>query len=281
MIFFQKHMLITGTLLSLAACGGGGTEGPIVEALDSAAELESDIIGIAIRGNSSLVATSGTLNHDNGQATIRSGDAVISGENGLNGRGDLQGQNEFLSVDVQDNIPGEYNYVTLFRQSDATDSYLGVAGIATPAALIAEISSTNATATYRGSAIASVAIDENLFEFTDGQSTVNVDFGSGSVNAHLDDFSIRNQTPNSNAQAPFDRIELNGMTIDGNSFSGGNLQISNDGNPYVLPSDFEQGFDSAGNFYGVVDGNGHPVEVGGGFVAQGDEGHITGLFLAQ
>lgn len=146
------------------------------------------------------------------------------------------------------------------------------------------------TATYLGAGrgVATVRVEDAsgpLFDL-EGAETVTsvvVDFGTpGNVTATLD-FS----RTASAVFEPIDTVEITGMTISGNRFSGGTLEASKGGVPVPDYSASAGQLASSGVFSGWNDTTGNvrggnlPAEVGGAFLAEAEAGRMTGFYLAD
>jgi hypothetical protein len=137
-------------------------------------------------------------------------------------------------------------------------------------------------ATYLGVGTAQVQVDgPSTFDLLGGNSAVTVDFGAGRVSATLDFSGTAAGTV-----GDIDRVDISGMSIDGNRFSGGRLTSSKDGATVGAYSD-PAALSSSGIFAGWNDATGNvrdrslPAEVGGAFVADIGEGSMTGRYLAD
>ena len=68
------------------------------------------------------------------------------------------------------------------------------------------------------------AIDED-FDYTGGNATVVANFAAGTVDVSLGNFIVRDGDGGIGFSAPIDTIEITGMAISGNAFSGGTLEL--------------------------------------------------------
>lgn len=163
----------------------------------------------------------------------------------------------------------------------------GVLGRFTTDALMATASG---SAVYRGGENTSdLRILRNAgesFDLDRGRTVVVVDFGTRTVDATLD---FRGTPAAARPVAVVDRIEVRGMTIDGNRFSGGVLSSFKGSDPTPVPGFSASGpnLASAGVFAGwndatgAVAGGNRPAEVGGAFVGNTGENLLKGRYLAD
>jgi|GEM_PF-6206525 len=276
-------------VLAIAGCGGGGTgvtrqgpsgtEFPVVTG-DSAPAVAVPAGSQGIIGSQAislfsireiqLQKTNGA-EKANGAVTIADGTSLFTGASGYSGSGIQAGNIGQLAL-----IPTNQTYTTATMYSggiaDPSNNIFygitqGVYGAATPAGAI----TTNGTATYNGDA-AGIFKDTSLIKFNAGNSTVNVDFQSQTANVSMFAFD-----PNS---APFDEVMVTGMSINGNRFDGGTLQLSK-GGIFVQGLGPSTASTATGAFFGAVNGAGIPDEVGGQVYARGDTGAFVGTFVAK
>lgn len=149
----------------------------------------------------------------------------------------------------------------------------GTYGIEAPASAI----TSTGTAVYNGDAIGRV-YSESLTPpntlLTDGVSLLAVDFGSGTADLTMDQFSY-GTTFNE-----FDEVRVNGMSISGNRLNGGNaILLKNGAVVDAMGANTEASATAA--FYGTVDGTGVPDEVGGQVYFRGDSNSFVGTFVGD
>jgi hypothetical protein len=79
---------------------------------------------------------------------------------------------------------------------------------------------------------------------------------------------------------PFDTISVSGMSISGNRFDGGTLNLSSVGTSVAgLGADTKSA--ATGAFFGSVNGAGIPAEAGGQVYARGAGGALISTFIAK
>ena len=280
--------LVCATSLgALTACGGGG--GPTVvevETLSSTAEATSTLGGAALQSNGTtgvlaIVSSEGTLRHDTGATTLDDGTYVLTDSNGLNGDDQLTDGTSVLSTSTS-GFTGSYDFTRAYEQTYAVDgvSYdsTGVGGVVLPAGDMP----TSGDATFTGEAVGTVNVAADGFDLSGGTSTVTAAFTSdgGTVDVVLNGFTSASQSGDETTTNPIDTISALGMTIDGNGFSGGTLTTSLAGEDVdVLGTGATSA--AAGNFFGYDEDTEQPPEVGGVVLMQGDDGLVTGAFIAN
>jgi hypothetical protein len=176
----------------------------------------------------------------------------------------------------------------IYQQNGVTTAVTeGVIGRFTNEALMA---TARGSATYRGGAgTAEVRVERSgggqSFDLTGGSTIVAVDFGTRRVDATLD---FRGTASGSLPTAVVDLIEIDGMTVIGNRFSGGALSSSKGTNPpdpafSVTSSALQSSGIFAGwnDTTGAVAGGNRPAEVAGAFVANAGVNVLTGRYLAD
>lgn len=295
---YVKALGLTG-VCALAGCGGsgggGGTMTPPMmpapgftyQALDSSADVTSDLAGSAVRtngGNATLSVTSvtGTLKHDTGATTLNDGTFTLTdpdgaqnnvlsdGSGGTSTRGALGFTGTYESV---------VDYRTTYTQGGTTFDSIGVGGVVTRT----QDMPSSGTATYTGEAVGTLVTGTQGFDLRSGTSTVTARFGSGTsgtVDVTMNGFTVRDQASGATNNAPLDTVAVNGMTISGNGFSGGTLETSLNGSP-VNVTGTNTSHLAQGNFFGFETGPSEPDEVGGSLLVRGDSGRVVTTFIAD
>ena len=294
----------TSACALLAACGGSSTGGgsttgggtptptaPSYEVLSSTAATTSTLGGVALRSNNTsgaldIVTTSGTMTHNAGNTTITDGTYSLTDPDGFNGGNTLTDGTSTITTDTN-GLSGTYEYVTIYDQTYTSDGdtydSAGIGGVITSASDVP----TTGSATYTGDASGLVVTATQGFDLENGTSTVSADFAAGTVNATMTGFTATDQATGSAATAPIDTISASGMTIAGNSFSGGTITTTN-GGAAVNITGANTTTAAQGAFFGY---NGTqtapsgiiaaPDEVGGLVLLRGNDGSVAGRFIAD
>ena len=292
----QKQTLIMTasviTVMGLTACDNSNTAPRLPE--DIAASYEtlasteegtnSTLAGVALQTNDDndtveLVRQTGTLNHATTEVTIS--DDIVT--------------NETLDLveDADNNFTGTYEYVRTYdiayTSGGVAYQSAGVGGIVTRAGDVP----TRGTATYTGEAEARIetitASNDDDFNYTNGTSTVEADFGEGTVDVTLGDFTARTGNDGIATASPIDTIKILNMNISGNAFSGGALVLLTDTQPDGSSTPVDTAdvtgdnttTNAAGNFFGYDGANSIPDEVGGVLYSTGDDGSVSADFIAD
>lgn len=284
-----------------AAAAGAAAPAPAApaatyETLASTAPKTSTLGGFLTRApanvlnGSETVRVAGTLNHATGALTLQDDKYTFTDPDGIDANGvaeDGAGA-RFEAFDT-----ASYEYVTAYTgqytSGGTTYDVDGVVGIMTEAA---DMPNTG-RATYTGIASAGVndytqdsyGTGNRAFALQNGVSTVNADFAAGTVDVTMNNFTAReftgipgNEFVDASATTPVDTIRVTGMTIAGNSFTGGTLVTERNGAAVNItgPNTITQ---SAGGFFGQS--GGIPDEVAGGVTSEGNNGSIYAGYIAD
>jgi hypothetical protein len=273
----------------LLACGGGNTTPTTTassyETLSSTATANSTLGGVAIQTNNgtkalSALQVSGSLQHNTGATTINDGTYSLTDPNGFDSNQVLTDGSSTLTSDGTQGFSGTYDYATAYTQTytsgGQTYNVTGIGGIVTTASEIP----TAGSATYLGEAIGTIVTATQGIDLNNGTSTVGVDFGTGKVDVIMNGFSAVDQATGNATTAPIDTIQMTGMDISGNGFSGGTITTTNGGAAEDLTG-ANTTATGLGSFFGYNGTDSIPDEVGGGTVIQGDDGVIVGGFIAD
>lgn len=290
-------LVATSALALLSACGGGGggssdplppasgggtpAPPPRYETLDSAAAKTSTLGGVALRSNGTsgaldVVTTSGRTTHNTGNTIITDGTYSLTDVDGFNGGNALTDRISTITAD----LASGYEYATAYDQSyqsgGVTYDSRGVAGVVISGSDMPKTGS----ATYSGDAQAQVVVAAQGFDLSNGKSTVSADFATGRVDVTMTGFTATDQKTGNAATAPIDTISATGMSISGNGFSGGTVTTSNAGTT-VNVTGANTTTTAQGAFFGYDAAASAPDEVGGLTLQKGDDGIVTGGFIAD
>ncbi len=271
--------------LSISACGGGdgGTAppagGPSYETLTSTAPLTSRLGGAALRWNMTtgvreIVTTLGTVFHETGRTFSTDATYFFTDPDGFDASGTLEDGNG--SVASTDALTGGRDYAASYTHTftHQGEGYMsvGVSGIITES----EDVPMTGRAIYRGEAIGGFGDAGGVNSFNRGTSEVTADFAAGTVDVTMTGF--RTESGASNRASRIDTIQVTGMTIQENRFSGGDLRLTLNG-ASVDPVPNPRPHQAQGVFYGH-DGTA-PDEVGGAVLLRGDGSFLAGGFIAD
>lgn len=268
--------------------GGGDVAGvanpnpPNYETLASNAAQSSTVGIVGLESNNSTSAivvtqATGTLDHATGHLTVTSANFTFASDaNGFQNPGTTtDGNGNSVTVGGASGFSGSYDYVVPFNAnytvSGTSYDLAGMVGGATDASDLAS----SGTASYNGEAVAGVIDGNGATTLSDGTSLVTVDFTTQTVNVVLNGFSTSYN--GTGTPSGLTEIQITGMTISGNSFSGGNVTYIGDPNPTGAGSSFN----AAGQFYGYDASISAPDEVAGVLLQTGADGTVTASFIAD
>lgn len=239
---------------------------------DNTSTTKSTFGGVGIRDSEEVVQASGTLVHNTGALTFDDGLYNLEALAGFDDSGVASGADGSL-LDRSSAYAGTYEYVMpvefIYEVSGINYTTQGFAGIMTDAAHVP----VSGSATYTGDA-AGQLISDDPFSFGDWISTIIVDFGAGSANVTLE------SGLGASATDPIDTVQITGMTVAGNTFTGGELATLFEG-VTVTPIGAITYTDSLGMFFGWDNANLIPDEVGGVSLVVGDGGRMLFLFVGD
>ena len=287
-----KFALLLGSTLIVSGCGETTTPDPtpvpppdLYETLSSSASTTSDVGGVGIRTNGSnslieLVTHSGSLTHNTGAFSVVDDQYTLTDSDGPNSGGtynDGSGGTVSQSTSLDSSSYDYAKFANQAYQSSGISYDVGIVyGIITDASDVPSSGSAN----YSGDAFGEIVTSSAGYDLSDGNSSVDVDFGLGTVDVTLDGFSATNSSSGGPTTAPIDTILITGMTISGNRFTGGTFSTELS-SAVVDVTGLNTVTDSAGAFYGYNSAGSIPDELGGLFVSQGDDGIIVGGFLSD
>lgn len=215
---------------------------------------------------------SGSLNHETGAVTVTHDSGYsLTDTDGFNDDGELtEGEELIRTNDSAADYAGTYDYV---RRADVvydTKPYYdaGVFGVVTNS----EDMPNATTATYEGDAD---ALFKGVYLHR-GKSHVSADFGAGTVDVTLSDFTVYN----SSDSLPVDTISAKDMEISGNAFSGDTVIAMKD-NAIIELVGGTVNSKAKGNFFGYDGLISAPDEVGGVLMSSSGPETIIGIFVAD
>ena len=279
-------------LTVLAGCGGDGGGGSTTwvapaagyyQPLDSTSATSNDFGGVGTQtndANSTIAVTtaSGTITHDTGALNYNDGAYNLVDPDGFSGNLATDGAGGTLSK-TTGQYAGTYQYVMpvtfSYTVSGVAYTTQGFAGISTEAAHVP----VSGAATYNGEATGTIAATSGFYELAGGISAISVDFGAGTAGVTLNGFSATDAA-GAPATASLDTVQITGMTIAGNTFTGGTLATLLSGVPVDITGT-NTTVNSQGMFFGWDSATDIPDEVGGVSVAVGDDGILLFSFVAN
>jgi len=278
------------TLALLGACGDSGSTTPWVapaadyyQPLSSTAATSNDFGGVGTQTNNanssiSVTTSSGTIQHDTGALNYNDGSYNLVDADGFSGGVASDGVGGTLSQ-TTGQYTGVYQYVmpVTFSYTVAGVAYTtqGFAGIATEAAHVP----VSGSATYAGEATGSIAATSGFYDLSGGVSAISVDFGAGTAGVTLNGFTATDAL-GASATAPLDTVQITGMTIAGNSFTGGALTTLLSGATVDI-SGANTTINSQGMFFGWDSTTNTPAEVAGVTAIVGDDGILLFSYIAN
>lgn len=269
----------TSILLALSACGGTTIEEMYPEFLEGA-NTTSEMGGSALRVNLDTEAVetvrlTGSINHNSGALTVSDDQYSLVDPDGFDTDLIATDKDAALGLLVHADALNDYEYASVFEEIytvDGVDYYLiGVGGIVTQEADMP----TSGVAFYTGDA-GGLGVDSlGTFELANGAADLTAYFGgAGQVDLVISGLMGYDSSTNPwNAGG----IEITGMTIDGNTFTGG---VANEQFEQInVGSDVDVFVD--GTFFGFDDGIDAPDEVGGIILLTSTDAEIYLDFLAE
>lgn len=276
--------------LVVSGCGGTSTApkgwtppaADYYKTLSDTDATTSTIGGVGIKsGNGAyeVVTGSGSLNHNTGSFSYDDGSYSVVDPDGKSVGGQYSdGQGGTINT-INYAYSGTYEYVmpltVNYRVNNVDYVTQGFGGIITDVIHVP----VNGTADYTGEATGfAVAGSSGLFELL-GISTISVDFASGLVDVELGGFTATDDKANPTT-SPFDTVVITGMTIAGNTFTGGDLvTLLADVPISVIGTSISS--NSEGAFFGWDYDGVIPDEVAGVSVTEGSDGMLLFSFVGD
>jgi hypothetical protein len=226
-----------------------------------------------------LTTSSGTLDHASGATTLNDGTYTLIDPNGYTANGLLtDGVSTLFSTPAQ-GFTGNYDYARAYSQtyiiSDQPYVATGIYGVVTSEP---DMPSTG-SAVFNGKAQGSYSKGTSNFDLKNGTSKITADFASGNIDVSVDSYTITNRETGVSSNIGFNSVQISGMRVFGNTFSGGAITTLNNGTLVEIVSENTQQT-AIGRFFGLNTA-GIPDEVGGIGYLQGSDGTLTTIFLAD
>lgn len=185
-------------------------------------------------------------------------------------------------VTQPDRVSGTYDYVTpVFFRSQISRPYsatfmgnTGFLGVATAPGDMPN----SGTATFTGEAMGDVSrqtyepVYEGAATYTHktyhdaalvGAASVRADFGAGTVDVAMTGLTATDRATGAPLTTPIDTVNLTGMTIDGNTFNGGSIEVLKDGASVEAAFGKRRVHQAGGTFFGYDAATQGPDEVAG------------------
>lgn len=276
-------------LILVGACSDGEAEPWVAPPadhylpLDSTAIATNDFGGVGIQTNDSngnfvVTKSSGSIEHNTGALNYNDGAYNLVDPDGFSSGLASDGAGGTLS-EITGSYAGVYQYVMpaifSYKISDVSYTTTGFAGITTEAAHVP----VSGSAVYNGEATGNIAATAGFYDLAGGISTISVDFGAGTAGVILNGFTATDDS-GTRATAPLDTVQITGMTIAGNTFTGGALVTLLNGTSVNI-SGANTTISSQGMFFGWDSAANIPDEVGGVSVVVGDVGILLFSFIAD
>lgn len=281
-------------LIASGAGSGGGnpTDGTyaVYDDLSSSADKSSQLHGIGEQANHTteavkLAVISGTLNHKSGALAIDTEGHKFNDADGPNANKAFKDGTSKLSFNAT--VIGDYKFVTTYQQSykqgDVAYDVAGIVGIKSKAS---EISNRVVNRNYGGRMSAILVTSKIGLDIKDANAALIANFETGNIDLSFTDFNALNLENGQPSAVPFDLISVKNMKISGATFSGGELAITKS-TVKVQTVGLNQKSDIQGAFFGGMSNagslnkQGAPLEAGGQILVQGDDGTLSGTFLAK
>lgn len=264
--------------------GGGSNNDATYQTFASEAAVTSTLGGVALKLSENpdrvtVSSSSGQLRHDTGATRIDDGTYALNDPDGFDQNGLLtDGFSALISTPAQ-GFSSNYDYARVYNQGYVTGgvaySVTGVTGIVTQSSDMPS----SGSAAYSGEAEGKFTDANGSYDLDNGTSSVTANFSTGTVSVRMAGFVAVNRASRGSANVGFDTVEINGMSISGNSFSGGTM-ITQNGTTTVNVVGTRQQQDTRARFFGLTT-DGDPDEVGGIGYLRGDDGAVTTIFLAD
>ncbi len=299
-----QYAALIPALLAVSACSPTGFSAGApsehipqsYEETSSTAASTSTLGGSAIRiaatpgsvDSLDSVATSGSVTHDTGRIELDDGTYLFIDADGFDVAGALDdgagATGARFDTGAAASFTGSYAYVIpySFEYLDGTVAHTsaGAAGIVTASSDMPS----GGSAVYSGesSVLAGPTGGASLYNYANGESTVTVDFGAGTVDVLMGAFAEINRAGVivAAADAPLDQVQGTGLLISGVHFTGGNWVTLKDG---VVVNAVGAGavITSNGTFFGYDASISGPDEVAGVVSALSPTGLLAGIYIAD
>lgn len=230
---------------------------------------------LAISDGEFISSVTGSIDHETGAVTVDDGYNSLTDSDGFSDDGELtDGVYLIRTNNSVSGYSGTYEYVkradSLFVDSGKVHAVTGVFGIETSSNDMPK----SAKATYTGEA-------DGVFDTTllnNGKSYVSADFGAGTVDVILSDFTAEKN--GAKVSSPIDTIVANDMRIVGNRFYNRDISVTKNGVSVDLGGSSTTS-EGQGSFFGYDSSISAPDEVGGILISASTEKAVIGYFVAD
>lgn len=263
---------------------GAPVQSTSYETFNSTADATSNLAGVALqlRENPDRVQlrdVTGSKTHNTGETTIDDGTYNLVDPDGLAANGLLTDGVSALIITPAQGFSTNYGYVRAYTQtyvsSGTAYSVEGVVGIVT----LASDMPSSGSANWTGEAEGNFKTAADTVDLDNGSASVTANFGTGRMSVRMEGFDPVSRDTGRSTSVGFDAVEINGMRISGNRFSGGTMTTL-DGTSSVSVVGTRAQQDTGGRFYGL-DSASTPDEVGGIGYLRGADGSVSVIFLAD
>lgn len=280
---YSKISILASCALLIVASGGEPNSEGLYELYSSTAAKTSVLSGSTQQANNAsgalkLLSVSGSLVHNSGKLNVDDGNYSLTDDNGPDSKKIFTDGGSTLTYNG--GFSGSYKYALTYQQAyelnGVTYDANGIIGIATKSADMP----TSSSVTYNGEATAVVVTASSGHDLKSGTSQVVANFGTGKASITLNGFTSFNQVTGLAQTAPIDEIKITDISINGNGFSGGTFVTSKSGTTVDITG-ANSSKTSQSQFYGLNSAGTAPAETGGHVLMQGDDGIISGSYLAK
>ena len=224
-----------------------------------------------------MSSLAGLMVFDTGAVTLSNSQVTLVDKDGFNAAGILS-DGSISIANMSTN--GTYDYAILIDHSysinGVTYDATGILGlISDPAEM-----PTSLKTRYSGEAHAIIVQGSQGFDLTNGKSTLDVDFGTKRVNVSMSDFTATDMFSQKVTTAPIDTITGTDLVINGYGFSGGTYQTLSNGRVTDVTGQ-NTVTTGKGVFFGQDETLNAPDEIGGMVFIKGNDGIVSGWYIAD
>lgn len=270
----QSYEETSSVAASTSTLGGSAIRIATAPGSDAMASLDS-------------VATTGSVTHDTGRIELDDGTYLFIDADGFTPTGALDDGAGATGARIDTGLgavfTGSYAYVIPYSfdyLDGMVHTSVGAAGMVTASSDMPS----DGSAVYTGESalLAGLTAGAGLYNYANGESTVTVDFGAGTVDVLMGAFAEVNSggVIVAAADAPLDQVHGTGLLISGAHFTGGNWVTLKDG---VVVDAVGAGavITSNGTFFGYDASISGPDEVAGVVSALSPTGLLLGIYIVD